>query len=473
MVGIHSEEQLLIRLLRAIRGSSQEEMGAATSIDRTTISRYETGDMSPSRQQLARLAEAAGLSLPFAESVLLPVVQLVRTPAASTRRPASPGSGRATAEIETSLVGTVRSGIAELLSELTARDTDAQQAPPASDDRLGVAALWARFQSYGPCEQRRWIEQSSELQTWAFSEKLCEESAKAAAGSAEQSLHLAKLGLRAAKGPSGHANRHACGQGYSWAFIGNALRVAGDLRAADAAFAMAGIFWRQGAPECQIPLAEWRIFDLEASLRREQRRWSEALDLLDRAGNAAPIETAGRILVKKATVLEHAGDVAAALATLDTAERLINAAEEPRLRWLVQFNRLVCFCHLERYQEAAAQLSEAGLQVVALNHDLDLLRLVWLKGRIAAGQGHRQEALNCFERVRAEFTARKDIYHAAVVSLELAVVYRQQERFGDVRDLAGSIAHIFESQHVHRETLAALRLFYEASEAQAATDANG
>ncbi len=464
------EVHLLVRVLRSIRGASQEEMGAAASIDRTTISRYETGDMSPSRPHLTRLAAAAGLSLPFVESVLQPAVRLVLTPAASpalASRPRAGGGGPA--ETEQAIVDTVRSGIAVFLADLMARGAARRRALPTSHDRLSVPLLWAHFQSNGPgAQRRRMIEVTPDLHTWAFSERLCEESERVAAENAEQALELAQLGLRAGERSPGDASWKVRLQAYAWAFIGNALRVQGDLPAADAAFAMTRTLWGEITLGYAGLLAEWRPLDLEASLRRDQRNWAAASSLLDRARQIAPPEAVGRILIKKATVLERAGDLAAALATLDEAEQRLGAVAEPRLRWVMQFNRLVCFCHLGRYQDADAQLQAATEAATALGHDLDLVRLLWLQGRVAAGQGRRQQAMDSFEQARAEFVARRNIYLTAAVSLELAIVYLEEGRFGEVRQLAGSMVCIFESQQVHRETLASLRLFCEASAAETA-----
>jgi tetratricopeptide (TPR) repeat protein/DNA-binding XRE family transcriptional regulator len=464
------EVHLLVRVLRSIRGASQEEMGAAASIDRTTISRYETGDMSPSRSHLTRLAAAAGLSLPFVESVLQPAVRLVLTPAASPSRARFSHAGGGPAATEQAMMDTVRSGIAVFLADLMARGAGSRQVLPTSNERLNVPPLWARFQSSGSCEQRRrLIEVAPELQTWAFSERLCEESERVAAENAEQALELAQLGLQAGERSPGDAGWKARLQAYAWAFIGNALRVQGDLPAADAAFAMTRTLWGESTPGYAGLLAEWRPLDLEASLRRDQRNWAAASSLLDRARQIAPPEAVGRILIKKATVLERAGDLPAALATLDEAEQRLGATAEPRLRWVTQFNRLVCFCHLGRYQEAAAQLQAVTETATALGHDLDMVRSLWLKGRVAANQGRRQQAIVSFEQVRAEFVARRNTYLTAAVSLELAIVYLEEGRFGEVRQLAGSMVCIFESQQVHRETLASLRLFCKASEATTAT----
>ncbi|MEA2600955.1 MAG: hypothetical protein QOF89_1947 [Acidobacteriota bacterium] len=60
-------------------------------------------------------------------------------------------------------------------------------------------------------------------------------------------------------------------------------------------------------------------------------------------------------------------------------------------------------------------------------------------------------------------------YDCALVSLDLAVLYLEEGRSGEVRNLAGDMAWIFKEQGIHREALAALRLFCLAVEQEAAT----
>ena len=54
-------------------------------------------------------------------------------------------------------------------------------------------------------------------------------------------------------------------------------------------------------------------------------------------------------------------------------------------------------------------------------------------------------------------------YDAAIVSLDLAILYLRQERTADVRQLAEEILPVFQIQDVHREAVAAIALFQEAA----------
>jgi hypothetical protein len=69
--------------------------------------------------------------------------------------------------------------------------------------------------------------------------------------------------------------------------------------------------------------------------------------------------------------------------------------------------------------------------------------------------------------VRAGFADQGIAYDAALATLELAVLYLEQERTREVKALARQMAPIFKAQGVHREALAALKLFCEAAEKEA------
>jgi transcriptional regulator with XRE-family HTH domain len=79
-VGADPEDvRLLVRFLRTLRDCDQTEMAAAAGIDHSSLSRYETGKVVPSRAVLEQLIAAAGLPVSVVDSVLLPAIRAVRT----------------------------------------------------------------------------------------------------------------------------------------------------------------------------------------------------------------------------------------------------------------------------------------------------------------------------------------------------------------------------------------------------------
>jgi transcriptional regulator with XRE-family HTH domain len=453
-----------LKHLRTARGWTEQDLAAAAGTARKVLSNYETGSSRTlSRDKVDRLASVMGYEAEEVDLVLMLLAAL--GPAEETAlSPTQPSPG----ELRRARRGAARVGLTA--ARLTrAHLLELARARRRQQARRQAARLWEELRRQPPGKRRQRVESSRELQHWALAERLCAESVRAAPDDAGEALELARLALRVAElAPEGAAWRARL-QGYAWAFVGNAHRVGGDLAAAEASFATAWRLWREGEAAADGALAEWRLLDLEASLRREQRRFEAALGLLERALALAPAAAQARILLKRAFTLEQAGELAAAAATLREAAPRVAAAGEPRERRVLQFNLLVTYCHLGRYTDAEAGLPALCALTSELGNRLDLLRVTWLSGRVAAGLGRRAEARAAFEQVRREFAALGNGYDAALASLELAVLHLEEGRPGEVRALAAEMVATFGAQRVHREALAALALFCQAAEAETAT----
>jgi len=298
---------------------------------------------------------------------------------------------------------------------------------------------------------------------------LCAESEKAAADEASRALELSELALRVAQLVPGEEEARSQIQGYAWAFVGNARRVASRLPEAEEAFKKSRLLWQVGVASDQGLLDAARLLDLEASLCRDQRRFDDALVLHDQALEVSTQHASVSILLNKSATQEQMGDFDASIPTLERASALIDGEREPRLLFGIRFNLAVNLAHQKRHAEAVALLPEVRELAMEMGNGLDLVRVVWLESRIFAGLGRREEAVAALEQVRGEFTTREIAYDAALVSLELAVLYLEDGRTSEVRILARQMLWIFRAQGVHREALAALKLFCEAAEREQAT----
>src|SRR5262249_39029690 len=152
---------------------------------------------------------------------------------------------------------------------------------------------------------------------------------------------------------------------------------------------------------------------------------------------------------------EQMGDYEWAIEALERAAPLVDGAQEPRQLCVLRFNLAVNLCHLERYADAATVAAEARERAIALRNDLDLLRVVWLEARVAAGLGQRAEAIAALRQVRADFAARRMAYDAALATLNLAMLLLEEGRGAEVRALVPEMEPIFASLEVYREALAA------------------
>ena len=433
------DQKVLLPHLRAYHGWTKEELAEEAGLDPSSVRRYEKGWRMP-RKSYEQIVEGSRLPRELVEACNLPAVRAGR--AALTRFTAGLFTELepAVAALDRALADVRRTAFAALLVELA----DPSMSPAPAE------ASW-------------------EVKTWRFVERLCHESEAVAAGEAERALKLAELALRAAERAPGQGGRRTKLESYCWIFLGNARRVGGSLPGAEAALARAAEMWASWPGATPIPLAAWRLPDMQASLCRHQGHFVEALKLHDKALALAPPEAAGRILLKKAFTQEQQGKPEQALAALLEAETRIDKAREPRLLFGVRFNRIVNLCHLQRYDEAAKKLPEVQAMAESGGRPLDSVRVLWLQSKIEAGFGRRAEAEELLDRVRRAFLSREIAYDTAVATLELAVLYLEDGRSAKVREIASELAPIFAAQRVARETLACVELFCKAVQQETVT----
>lgn len=454
---------VVLTFLRAERGWNQKELALAAGMSVKTLSRYETGRTHPSRPLVESLIGRMGLGPEEIEAGLFAVQQIRLDGEEASACDAPTQAERRAIERAAAVAG--REVAAATRSELLRRVRllKLQQAREEAD------RLWEYLKNLPARDRRVLVEGGREYKNPALVVRLCDESSKAAAADSARALELAELSLRGAELAPGEETFRQRLQGYAWAFLGNARRVAGDLPAADQAFGHCHRLWRAPSPTDPGLLEDWRVFDLEASLRREQRLWDEALRLHDQALADAPAEKRGRVLVKKAMTLEQKDDHELAIATLTQAAQLVDVRREPRLGFALQANLALNLCRLSRFTEAEELLPKARRVAVQLGNRLDLVRLRWVEGLTAAGLGRADEAIVALAHVRSEFISRGIAYDAALATMELAVLYLEKARHPEVKMLVRQMAPIFQSQGVHREALAALKLFRDAVEKDEAT----
>jgi tetratricopeptide (TPR) repeat protein len=218
------------------------------------------------------------------------------------------------------------------------------------------------------------------------------------------------------------------------------------------------------------------LWDLKASLRIAQRRFPEALRLLEDAverflnGEYPDPHLAGRSLISTALLLIEKGDTEPAIQALKKANGLIDPEREPRLLLCVHHNLVHTLSSaVGRFQEAADLLPK--LKELSATHGSakDRLRLEWMEGRVAAGLGNHDHARQLLTKIRQTFLAESNAFDAALASLDLSISYLAEGKTAEVRELADEMVTIFRGLEVAREPLAALLLFQEAARQETVT----
>lgn len=252
------------------------------------------------------------------------------------------------------------------------------------------------------------------------------------------------------------------------AWRANALRVAGDLPAADRIFPRLRSRLATAPVEDRAALAE--VYSLEASLRIDQRRFDEAHHLLDLAAllysHAGDADGELRAKVKQGNLWVTEGEPRQALGYFRAAADLLSAGKkaDSRLLMVIVNNCIACLCDLESYQ-AAAELLEQNLELFEESNEVQAGAVVrHHRGRIALGLHQYQEAEKHLVDARDAFTTVGRNFDALLVTLDLAVLLCVTSRRQELRKLASHLMVAFRSRKVERETMAALRLLVDSFE---------
>lgn len=304
-----------------------------------------------------------------------------------------------------------------------------------------------------------------EYHHWALVERCCEESVRAASVNLREAASWARLAVVAARfvtGPEGWLLRL---RGYALAHWANVMRVQGRLLEAEAALEEAKALWNAGSDPGRV-LDPGRLLDLEGSLRRDQRRFPEAIALFDKAILVTHFPE--RVLMKRGTTYDVMGDYEQAVSTLLAARPGVERRGDARLRNMLLLNVSSNLCHLSRYGEAAELVEEVRRSPAGLGK-IDRARIPWLEGRIQGGLGNPEEARRLLSRAREKLAAENMTYDVALALLEEAGLLLAEGRSGEVKALALELAKVFEAKGVHPEALNALRVFDEAVRQERAT----
>lgn len=294
---------------------------------------------------------------------------------------------------------------------------------------------------------------------------LCLESQRLCLHDPAAAAILADLALKVADRVVGEAAWRSKVRGLAWAHVANALRAQGDLPAAERAFLSADRCWKAGEETQNGLLEEGLLFALRASLRRSQRRFKEEAALLEQASAAASsVKFRVQVLLSQARLAKELGKLEEAVAILRQANEIAIPDDDGRVALCIQHSLADSLSKLDRFPEAQALLPAVIDLSRKCGGEVDLIRLRWIEGRVAAGLGQWEEGVATLRKVRGELASRHLTYDTTLVSLELAVLYSEQGRAEEVKTLARHMVPIFRARNVDPEVLDALSLFRQAAE---------
>lgn len=320
-----------------------------------------------------------------------------------------------------------------------------------------------------PAERRHLLLANSQrFRNRMLCERLIEGSSEACFEDPRRAIEIGRLAVLAADqltvGECGGDEGLAGLRTRAWAHLGNAFRIHVDLASAETAFDRAEALLNEGPV---TPIERAKALSLLASWRKEQQRFGEAAQILDRAAaiykRLGQWSFLGRTLLQKALICGEAGDGEGEMNLLRRALDLIDPQADPRLFLAARHNLINALNESGRVREAFALLYHTRPLYLQAGDRMNLLKLRWLEGVVAFGLKRIDQAEAAFREVRDSFRDLGLDYDAALAALDLAGVYILQGRSADVSHVAEETLATFQSYNTHREAIAALLVFSNAA----------
>jgi tetratricopeptide (TPR) repeat protein len=333
------------------------------------------------------------------------------------------------------------------------------------EQRSAAAALWREIESADPAQRRILVTGEARFQSWGFFELVLERAFRSVHDEPRRAEELLRLALDLADrlDPAEHGpGAVEAAKARAWIHLGNTLRVRDEFRLAEAAFDTAELYLSRSWLD---PLDEALLLEFKTPLRRAQRRFDEALELIEGAiaiyREIREPHLLGRAVMIKGVTLQYKGEIEEAAECFRTSLSLL---EEPRPLALCHLNLAGCLQDAGHSAEAAALLPQARRLLEPVGTRTDLLRLRWTEAKVAASLGRTAEAEAAFLEARRAFLDGSYVFDAALISLDLAALYLRQGRVKETKSVAAEILPVFRSREVHRDALAAMIVFQRAAD---------
>lgn len=340
-------------------------------------------------------------------------------------------------------------------------------------ERLGAPDLLAELRKHPPARRLLLVRNLESFQTWKFCELVLQFAFERGLEDPQDAVAWGETGVAIAKSLStdSYGVRPANDlRARAYTVLGNAQRINSELIAAEVSFRKAERLLRKGSGD---PLELGSTLHFMALLRHSQRAFSVALKLYNRAAkhyrSAGDRHLVGRVLVDAAHTLAERGDLKGAIESTAEGLKQLELERDPRFVLVAKHNLTLYLQEAGDTQEAFKLLNELLPLHAEYGRALDRLYLRWLEGRLIRAQGRLAAAGEVFEELRQSFIERGMAYDAALVSLDLAVVYLREARTRQLAGLAREMVVAFRSLGIEREATSAAVLFQKAAEQEHVT----
>jgi tetratricopeptide (TPR) repeat protein len=259
-------------------------------------------------------------------------------------------------------------------------------------------------------------------------------------------------------------------QARTWGELANAHRASDDLDEAERAFGIAFEFFLQGSGDVNLKV---RLHDLYASYLGTRRQFDLAFTSLDIVHSTylelGDPHLAGRALVTKAIYLHYSSRSEEALTINQRAMLLIDKDRDRTLLFFSVHNQLWFLVACGKYAEARKELFKHLADLQTIDGQIYKLRLQWLQAQISAGLKNWKSAEEGLLQVKAGFEREDMGFHAALASLELALVWMRQDRTAETEKMVLEVHDVFVALRIQREAFGAIMVLKEAFERRMGT----
>ncbi len=350
-------------------------------------------------------------------------------------------------------------------------DAESAQLRGNARDQYLAETIWSMLEEQKPERQAEILEEETVTSTALFN-LVIEKSREIGRRDPRQGVQTAELALASLEAlvrRSGDDKQFASLKARGWTRLANARSLAADLRGAEIGFDEAE---RQLAAGGRQPAVEAEVLAYKASLRRDQRRFVEARELLESARTACPdseSDLLAKILLIQASVRFEEGNPTAAIPFLEQALPLAGKTEEPILKLAIFHNLVATYSEAGYYQKAVKLMPAAKQLSEDYGTGYNKIRFHWLEGLIARGLGETEQAEEALVGASHAFSEMGDGFNTALVSLDLADLYSRQNRTADLVALCQSMTPLSGMLQNHHEAIVALQIFQRAAEEQGVT----
>lgn len=350
-------------------------------------------------------------------------------------------------------------------------DAQSAQLRGNAHDRYQAETIWNKLDGESPERQQAILAQTT-LTSAALFYHLLEKSREIGREEPSRGEEIAELGLSSLDAmvrSQGDQEIFASLNAQGWTRIANARCVSGKLPEAEEGFDEAESYLEKGG---RRPNVEAEVLAFKASLRRDQRRFLEARELLERAQTICPASEQtllAKILLIQASVRFEEGHPAAAIPFLEQALVVVGQCTNMILKLAVYHNLVASYTEAGWYEKAVKLLPMAKRLALDYGTGYNKIRFRWLEGLVSRGLGDLGTAENALLEAREAFSEIGDGFNTALVCLDLADLFSRQNRYADLIALCTSMAPLSGMLQHHREAIVALQLFQRAAEERSVT----